>query len=91
MWINLGPLTYHWAKQVDLSMSDERYSRSVELSWEELEYAIKAAGFKFGTNSPQWKKCYYSSNAKSMLRSEYTCVLFTATKASDDSVSTGST
>ena len=48
-WINLGPLLYHWQCTEDITMEemDERYEQSFELSFEEIEEAMKRKGFKF--------------------------------------------
>jgi hypothetical protein len=42
-WLNVGPLLYHW--QGDSGDVDERYGQSVELSYEEIRFAMCAAGF----------------------------------------------
>lgn len=48
-WINLGPLLYHWQCTEDITMEemDERYEQSFEISFEEIEEAMKQKGFKF--------------------------------------------
>ena len=48
-WINLGPLLYHWQCTEDITMEemDERYEQSFEISFEEIEEAMKRKGFKF--------------------------------------------
>ena len=45
VWINLGPLLYHWVSQGDEDEGDARYGQSVELSWEELRHVIGQQGF----------------------------------------------
>lgn len=44
VWINLGPLLYHWTTDTD-NNRDSRYDHSIELSWEELKYVIEGQGF----------------------------------------------
>eukprot|EP01035_Chromulina_nebulosa_P019003 gene19003-24821_t len=44
IWINLGPLLYHWASDDDYTQ-DSRYDRSIELSWEEVRHVIINQGF----------------------------------------------
>ena len=48
-WINLGPLLYHWQCTEDITAEemDERYEQSFEISFEEIEEAMKQKGFKF--------------------------------------------
>jgi carnosine N-methyltransferase len=45
VWINLGPLLYHWATDSD-NNGDSRYDQSVELSWEEVRHVIEHCGFR---------------------------------------------
>ena len=44
--MNLGPLLYHWANDVEHN-EDARYQQSIELSWEELRHVIGTYGFQF--------------------------------------------
>ena len=44
--INLGPLLYHWANDVEHN-EDTRYQQSIELSWEEVRHVIGTYGFEF--------------------------------------------
>lgn len=51
VWINFGPLLYHWATTRTSPSDgndglDERYHRSVELTWEELRHVILSYGFR---------------------------------------------
>lgn len=46
MWINLGPLLYHWAS-AQAGDTDERYARSIELSYAEIRHVMLGVGFKF--------------------------------------------
>ena len=45
VWINLGPLLYHWATDSD-NNGDSRYDQSVELTWEEVRHVIEHCGFQ---------------------------------------------
>ncbi|KAM7455234.1 hypothetical protein BLSTO_04012 [Blastocystis sp. subtype 1] len=47
-WINLGPLLYHWQCSEDVCAEemDERYGKSIELSYEELKKAMVQCGFE---------------------------------------------
>ena len=47
VWINFGPLAYHWQSQGQSNEKDERYHRSVELSYTQVKTAIESYGFKF--------------------------------------------
>lgn len=78
-WINLGPLLYHWvpATPADLDI-DERYATSIELAWDELKHCITSVGFDFARED--WRKCHYTSNVRSMMRTEYDAKFFTAIK-----------
>ncbi len=46
IWTNIGPLLYHWQSDSE-SNGDERYSQSVELSYEEIREVIMNYGFTF--------------------------------------------
>lgn len=70
VWINLGPLLYHFA--------DSRDQLSIELSWEEIKYTAEKLGFKIMQESRQ--KCHYDHNKLSMIEKVYNCIFFTAIK-----------
>uniref|UniRef100_A0A7S2BJU0 carnosine N-methyltransferase n=1 Tax=Octactis speculum TaxID=3111310 RepID=A0A7S2BJU0_9STRA len=89
LWINMGPLTYHWADTFSelatdaMSNSnggglDSRYHESLELSWEEVRGAIMNAGFVIEREERQ--SCHYTLDQKSMIRTQYQCVFFQARK-----------
>mmetsp|Transcript_30273 Transcript_30273/g.39928 ORF Transcript_30273/g.39928 Transcript_30273/m.39928 type:complete len:418 (-) Transcript_30273:175-1428(-) len=81
VWINLGPLLYHWASAKGVDMEgdvDERYTKSVELSWEELQHVVKTYGFDIVQQD--FKECTYTRDARSMMRTVYDCLFFTAIK-----------
>jgi hypothetical protein len=44
IWINLGPLLYHW--QNAQGDSDNRYNQSIELTYEEIEHVMITYNFK---------------------------------------------
>lgn len=89
MWINFGPLLYHWASDVDYeeenpsSDMDDRYSRSIELSWEEVRHVIQT--LKFDIVREETRPCNYACNPKSMMKTVYDCVFMTAIKPLDGS------
>ncbi|RHY23998.1 hypothetical protein DYB28_001729, partial [Aphanomyces astaci] len=45
VWINLGPLLYHW--QNGSGADDDRYDQSIELSYEEIKHVAEGYNFKF--------------------------------------------
>ncbi|KAF0721169.1 hypothetical protein AaE_010147 [Aphanomyces astaci] len=76
VWINLGPLLYHW--QNGSGADDDRYDQSIELSYEEIKHVAEGYNFKF--TREERKECLYTCNPTSMLRSVYNCIMFTAIK-----------
>ena len=80
VWINLGPLLYHWASTADAdSPDDERYGQSVELSWEELEAVIKGTGFTF-VREKEYLNVTYAGNKKFLMWNEYKPLFFSCQK-----------
>lgn len=89
-WINLGPLLYHWvpSSSADLDVVvgtkglmadfDDRYSQSLEFSWYELRHAIQERGFVILRE--EWRRCTYTANVRSMMKTDYDCIFFTALK-----------
>lgn len=102
VWLNCGPLLYHWqelaAEQPPAASAavsaasssaqqggsgtgdvvDDRYHRSVELSYMEIRHAISARGFsivKEGKVSTP-----YAADRLSLMRTMYTGICFTAVK-----------
>ena len=69
LWINNGPLLYHFANSTE---------NSIELTWEELKHVILEKGFKIEIEDRE--KCSYVQNKDSFLKYEYNCILFTARK-----------
>lgn len=76
VWVNIGPLLYHWAD----GAGDARYARSIELSWEEVRH-VMVRGFGFEVVREERRpNITYAANPGSMMRTVYDCVLFTARK-----------
>ncbi|CCI47157.1 unnamed protein product [Albugo candida] len=77
VWINLGPLLYHWQSFGDSDANDDpRYAESIELSHEELKVVMKRVGFTI--QREEVKECVYTRNIKSLMHTTYNCVFFTA-------------
>jgi carnosine N-methyltransferase len=87
LWINLGPLLYHWASTPHRAADDEdddmdeRYKRSVELSWEEVRHVMLT--YNFQLEREETRTCVYSCDQRSMMRTVYECMFFTARKPVD--------
>ncbi|KAG5888005.1 hypothetical protein JTB14_016629 [Gonioctena quinquepunctata] len=71
LWINLGPLLYHY--------SDSKNSDSIEPSFEVLTEVIKSVGFEMEKCETE-VKTKYCQNPKSMLQYEYDSVFFVCRK-----------
>jgi len=71
VWINLGPLLYHF--------SDVKGEDSIEPDYATLKAIIKDLGFEFIAENEK-VECSYSQNATSMLHYTYNCVMFSAKK-----------
>ena len=70
VWINFGPLLYHYA-----DMTDEL---SIELTWEEFRSVVVKIGFDLKTENQQ--EAVYAADVNPMLRITYNCIFFTAFK-----------
>ena len=70
IWINIGPLLYHY--------SEIENECSIELSWSELKHII--IGYGFEIRNEKEIKCTYSSVEDSMMQTIYRCIFFTAVK-----------
>ncbi|UKJ90348.2 Mg protoporphyrin IX chelatase [Theileria orientalis] len=68
LWANMGPLLYHYA---DLTHN------SIELPWEEVRTIISKW---FTIDSFDVKEAYYTSNSLSMMKTQYKCIYFEATR-----------
>jgi len=80
VWINLGPLLYHWSKDQDYN-GDERYNKSIELSYEEVRHVVKKVGFVFLEEDRV--KCTYTRHRRSIMHTEFNALFFVAKKPSD--------
>ena len=67
LWINFGPLLYHFA--------DIQGEHSIEPSYELLKEIITSFGFVFKTESTG-NNCNYTQNHDSMLSYNYKCIFF---------------
>ncbi|GBE59022.1 N2227-like family protein, putative [Babesia ovata] len=66
LWANIGPLLYHYA---------DFNHNSVEYSWEELRHIIS---IWFDIVREEWRDANYTSNKRSMMRTQYRCIYFEA-------------
>eukprot|EP00727_Mastigamoeba_balamuthi_P010121 m51a1_g5731 hypothetical protein (545) ;mRNA; r:1133463-1136870 len=71
VWINLGPLLYHYA--------DMPGEISIELTWEEIKEALPSFGFTL--EKEERASCSYTSNKRSMLCVTYNCMFTVCTRA----------
>ena len=74
IWVNLGPLLYHFS-----DMADEF---SVDLAWDEVRAAIEKSGFKI-KEERIIEGCPYTANVRSLFQVRYNCIYFVAER--DDS------
>lgn len=77
VWINFGPLLYHWVADVDVN-NDPRYQQSIELSYEELKHVVQTYGFEFLNES--WHECGYTRCDEAMMKTIYRSVMFSVRK-----------
>jgi carnosine N-methyltransferase len=75
LWINTGPLLYHWADAHTYLPAGEL---SIEVPLEEVKAAAAAAGFEVLEEG--WAECGYADNVKSMMRTRYRCATWTMVK-----------
>jgi carnosine N-methyltransferase len=57
LWVNIGPLLYHYSEQPD--------EVQIEYSWEELEHIIPQLGFEF--RKKEFKTCSYTARPDGLL------------------------
>lgn len=79
VWINHGPLLWHWHSSYD-NNSDSRYQQSVEFSLEDVEEIAKSIGFEFLNPHVQWNTSRYSTDVRSMMHTSYDIALFSCRK-----------
>jgi len=72
VWINFGPLLYHF--------EDIPNENSFEISYDDLRSVIESCGFKIETEKFPIRVGYIK-NERSMLHYEYDCVFFVAVKS----------
>lgn len=77
LWINIGPLLYHY--------SDMKNQQSIEPSFEVVVEVIKKVGFIMEKSKTD-VKTKYCQNPKSMLQSEYDSVFFVCRKPTIDNL-----
>ncbi|KJH42509.1 n2227-like protein [Dictyocaulus viviparus] len=70
LWINVGPLTYHYEDMLD--------EMSIELPYEEVMRIVRLTGFEI--EKEERIISYYTRNSVSMLQNQYTCAFFVAVK-----------
>ena len=83
VWVNLGPLLYHWyafGANPDSFAGDPRYLESIELTYEELKFTMGSYGFEF--LNEERRVCHYNRRPSGLNMKEtvYNCILFTAKK-----------
>mmetsp|Transcript_5693 Transcript_5693/g.20719 ORF Transcript_5693/g.20719 Transcript_5693/m.20719 type:complete len:193 (+) Transcript_5693:802-1380(+) len=72
LWVNLGPLLYHWADTAEDELS-------IELSLEDVLRAAEHVGFEV-LQRKENVPCVYTANRASMLQTQYRCAFFTLRK-----------
>lgn len=75
LWINLGPLLYHF--------SDSQTEYSIEPTYEDLVEIIKAVGFEIVTNQTNLPT-KYTQNERSMYQSTYNSIFMVCKKMQKD-------
>jgi carnosine N-methyltransferase len=79
VWINVGPLVYHWQTFGEgADGADKRYAQSVELSYQEVRHVIESCGFEY--QKEEFQECRYTSNHLAMKNIVYNCVFFSVRK-----------
>lgn len=69
IWVNLGPLLYHFSE-----MENEF---SVDLAWDEVRAAIEKSGFRI-KEERLIEGCPYTANIRSLFQVRYNCIYFVA-------------
>jgi carnosine N-methyltransferase len=81
VWVNLGPLLFHWQDPGrdggEGEATDERFQRSVELTYEEVRHVMAMNGFEVVAEGSE-PAATYAANTRSMMRTVYSPVYFTA-------------
>jgi SAM-dependent methyltransferase len=71
IWVNFGPLAYN-------ADHDEAHGQGVELSWEELKFAI--SHFFNIRDDEAFVDSFHASNAESMMQLQFSCIYFSAVR-----------
>merc|ERR1711862_998033 len=93
LFINFGPLHYHWtgppvrpdhdesidSYNKDYNHLDERYLQSFELCWEDLRAVLYNVGFEI-LEERLGLKARYTADSRSFVNTDYRCVYFVARK-----------
>lgn len=79
LWANFGPLAYD-------TDHDEAHGHGVELSWEELSYALSHF---FEIHEQTFVNSLHAANAESMMQIQYSCIFFKAVRNSTPSLGIG--
>ena len=69
IWINLGPLLYHF---------EDGREPSIELPLDQVFKIVKSIGFDITKSS--FKKCTYTNHPDTLLSYNYNCVFWVASK-----------
>eukprot|EP01006_Ploeotia_vitrea_P052898 TRINITY_DN67737_c10_g1_i1.p1 TRINITY_DN67737_c10_g1~~TRINITY_DN67737_c10_g1_i1.p1 ORF type:complete len:542 (+),score=14.47 TRINITY_DN67737_c10_g1_i1:69-1694(+) len=70
VWLNIGPLLYHFA--------DQPNELSIELAWTDLRKIIE--GFGFDIIEEQTIECTYTANPRALMYNVHRCIYFQAIK-----------
>ncbi|CAN0126769.1 unnamed protein product [Scytosiphon promiscuus] len=79
VWINHGPLLFHWSDS-SLRATDERFQRSIELSWEEIRHVCASYGLEIVREERH--DATYNADERSMMKTAYSGILCSAVKRS---------
>lgn len=77
VWVNLGPLLYHWADAGSYLPQEEL---SIESSWEVVRSCALQTGFQ--PLREEVRSCTYTTDRRSMMQTVYRCALTTMVKPS---------
>jgi len=72
VWVNCGPLLYHWADAHTYLAQPEL---SLELPLEEVKAYALRAGFRLEEEG--WRECGYAENGRGMMSTRYRCATWT--------------
>lgn len=92
LFVNLGPLLYHWSgppmRPSDASVEDyrrryshldNRYLSSIDLCLEDIKVVLNSIGFEV-LEEETGIECYYTADQRSMMKTKYRCACFVAKK-----------